>query len=73
MHAAMLRHPVILKHVPVLGDVLRNISVRAVKRLVEVHSRTLMQRCPTKTTAEGASAAVLPSVFRLRCGLTLAH
>lgn len=28
--------PSFLKHVPVLGDVLRNISVRAVKRLVEV-------------------------------------
>ena len=59
--------PSFLKHVPVLGDVLRNISVRAVKRLVEVQTRAPMQRCLTSTTAEGARAAVLLSVFRLQC------
>ncbi len=58
--------PSFLKHVPVLGDVLRNISVRAVKRLVEVQTSTPMQRRLTNTTAEGASAAVLYSVFRMQ-------
>lgn len=59
--------PSFLKHVPVLGDVLRNISVRAVKRLVEVQTSTRMQECLTNIPPEGASAAVLLSALRMQC------